>query len=196
MQVLDTLPHPLIVKDRNLAYVAVNKAFTDIYGLAGEAVLGGTAWDVVDAENAARIDASDRAVLETGVPFRNEEHIVGIDGSDLYIVTRKYRIGVPENYVVVTVMDDVTHIVDRGEEGANRSTHRSTTDFRKVENCFDPVREIEKRLLLQHWSSGEDIDFAGRRILVVTATQRTEGLLTGHFRAHRAECCAVRSLGW
>lgn len=195
-QVLDTLPHPLIVKDRNLAYVAVNKAFCAIHGLEAEAIVGRTVWDLVDAENAARVDASDRAVLDTGVPFRCEEHIVGIDGSHLYVVTRKYRIGAPENYIVVTVMDDVTHIVDPKEEmAANRFKLRVATHFMKAENCFDPVREAEKRLLLQQWGLEEEADIAGKRILVVTGTRRTEDLLVGHLQDHGADCCAVRSFG-
>ena len=194
-EVLDTLPHPLIIKDRNLAYVAVNKAFCAIHGLESEAILGRTVWDLVDAENAARIDESDRGVLETGMPFRCEEHIVGNDGSHLYVVTRKYRIGSPDNYTLVTIMDDVTHIVDPKDEMAvNAFILRVTTRFLKAENCFDPVREAEKRLLLQQWYPDDETDLAGKRILVVTGTRRTEDLLISQLHARGADCCAVRSL--
>ncbi|MDR6756224.1 PAS domain S-box-containing protein [Mycoplana sp. BE70] len=193
--VLDTLPHPLIIKDRNLVYLAVNKAFCAIHGVESEAILGHTVWDLVDAENAMRIDASDRGVLETGIPSRSEEHIVGTDGSHLYVVTRKYRIGTPDNSFLVTLMDDVTHIVDPKEElAANRFTLRVTTQFVKAENCFDPAREAETRLLLQQWCQDDEADVAGKRILLVTPTRRTEELLIGELQARGADCCAVRSL--
>ncbi|MBD9371216.1 response regulator [Rhizobium sp. ARZ01] len=194
-QVLDTLPHPLIIKDRNLAYVAVNRAFCAIHGLEEEAILGRTVWDLVDGENSARIDESDRSVLETGIPFRCEEHIVGVDGRHFYVVTRKYRIGTPDNSMLVTLMDDVTQIVDpKHGMAANRFKLRVRTQFQKAENCFDPVRETEERLLLQQWNSGGDADLAGKRVLVGTATRRTEDLLIGQLRVRSADCCAVRSL--
>ncbi|HUH50029.1 MAG TPA: PAS domain-containing protein, partial [Mycoplana sp.] len=194
-EVLDTLPHPLIIKDRNLVYLAVNKAFCAIHGLESEAILGRTAWDLVDAENATRIDASDRSVLETGIPFRCEEHIVGTDGSHLYVITRKYRIGTPDKPILVTLMDDVTHIVDPKEEmAANRFTLRVTTQFLKAENCFDPAREAETRLLLQQWCQADEADIAGKRILLVTPARRTEELLIGELQARGADCCTVRSL--
>ncbi|MFD1327360.1 response regulator [Mycoplana ramosa] len=193
-QVLDTLPHPLIVKDKNLAYVAVNKAFCAIHGSESGAILGRTVWDLVDAENATRIDTSDRDVLETGIPFRCEERIVGTDGSHLYVVTRKYRIGSPDNFILITIMDDVTHIVEPKEEmAADGVTLRATTRFRKAEVCFDPVREAETRLLLQ-WCQDDETDIAGKRILLVTPTRRTEELLIGQLQARGADCGAVRSL--
>ncbi|HVK90249.1 MAG TPA: response regulator [Mycoplana sp.] len=191
-EVLDTLPHPLIIKDRNLVYVAVNNAFRGIHGVESEAILGRTVWDIADAGNAARIEEMDRRVLETGLPSRVEEHLVRADGSHLYVVTHKYRLGAPDNYLVVTVMDDVTEIVQSADNIATGSfSLRPSTRFVIAENCFDPVREAEKRLL-QRWHPDED--FAGRRVLVATNAPRTGELLVGALQTRGAECCAVRSL--
>lgn len=189
--VLDTLPHPLIIKDRNLVYAAVNKAFCDVYGMESKAILGRTVWDIADAANAARLEEIDRRVLETGVPSRIEERLVRVDGSHLYAVTRKYRIGTPDNYMVVTMIDDVTEIVEAAENIATGGfSLRPSIQFVKAENCFDPVRDAERRLL-QQWQADED--FAGRRLLVATPSERTGDLLVDALRGRGADCCAVRS---
>lgn len=193
-QVLDSLPHPLVIKDRNLVYVAANKAFAAIHGLESAAILGKTVWDLSNAENASRIEATDRNVLANGTPIRVEEHLVRADGSSLYTVTRKYRLGTPDNYVIVTLMDDVTQIACPGADATEGLALRSTTSFQEAENCYDPVREAEKRHLLRNWDPEEMTELFGRRVLVVTEARRTEALLVADLRARGADCCAVHSL--
>lgn len=194
-RVLDTLAHPLIIKDRNLVYVAINQAFRAIHGLEGEAILGRTVWDLLDPENAARIEESDRVVLETGVPSRVEEHIVRADGSHVYVVTSKYRLGEPENHILVTVMEDVTEIVEPlADIAVTRLGLRAGTRFLSAQNCFDPVREAEKRLLLQQFGPAGAAGLAGKRVLVVTARVRTEALVMAELRSGGVDCGAVRSL--
>ena len=191
-EVLDTLPNPVVIKDINLACVAVNQAFRSIYAASSESVLGRTVWDLVDPENAERIEASDRVVLETGEPVSIQEHIVRSDGTDLFVLTRKYRVGTPGRYMLVTSMEDVTEIAV--PDGASSSTLkiRSLESFVQTENCFDPLREVEKRLLLQQLRS-EDMDhIAGCRVLLATAAPRVESVLLEELRNHGADSCAVR----
>ncbi|MCD2180670.1 response regulator [Rhizobium sp. GN54] len=191
-QILDTLPHPLAVKDRNLAHVALNRAFRAVHGLEGGAMLGRTSWDLVDPEQAARIEESDRQVLASGVPFRLAEEIVKADGSRLYAITRKHRAGPPDRPVLVTVMEDLTDIIEP-DAAAGRLALRAGIRFESGQNCFDPVRAVEKRLLLEQCRSDEATDLAGRRILVVTGNARIESLVVGELQARGADCCAVRS---
>lgn len=191
-QILDTLPHPLTIKDRNLAHVALNRAFRAVHGLEGEAILGRTIWDLVDPENAARIEGSDRQVLATGVPFQVAEQIVKADGNLLYAITRKHRTGPADRPMLVTVMEDITDIV-QPDAAAGHLALRQDIRFQSGQNCFDPVRAVEKRLLLEQCRSDAAADLAGRRILVVTDNARIEWLVLGELQARGADCCAVRS---
>ncbi|OJU86687.1 MAG: hypothetical protein BGO06_07070 [Shinella sp. 65-6] len=186
----------MVIKDRNLTYIAVNKAFCAIYDTSAESVLGRTIWALADAESAGRIEASDRAVLETGEPFTLAEHIIRADGSDLYVVTRKYRIGAPGHHAVVTVMEDLSAFVtrERAVADGDDALLRVPGGFVEAQNCFDPVRDAERRLLLTQLNPEDLGAMAGRRVLVVTPNPRIEDILVGEFKARGADCCAVPGL--
>jgi len=61
--VINTLPTPFVCKDSEGRYLLVNQAFTKLYGLAPEAVLGRTMDEFASPERAARHMATDRALL-------------------------------------------------------------------------------------------------------------------------------------
>lgn len=73
--ILDNLPFPLFVKDRNLTYVAVNLAFCEKYQTSADEVLGRKSGDLFSEEIAKRFEESDRHV--DGFPCRRG------DGDDL-----------------------------------------------------------------------------------------------------------------
>lgn len=195
-EILETLPSPLVVKDRNLTYIAANSAFCAIYNANADGILGRSVWDLADAENAERIERSDRAVLETGEPHSLPEHVIRADGSDLYTITRKYRIGAPGHHVIVTVMEDVTALVagNRAVSDDGDLLLRVPGGFVEAQNCFDPVRDAERRLLLEQLNGEELRALSGRRTLIATSNPRIEEILVGEFQARGADCCAVRSV--
>lgn len=194
-EILETLPCPLMIKDRSLSYVAVNKAFCAIHGTSSESVLGRSVWDLVDVDNAERIETSDRAVLETGTPSALREHILRVDGSHLYVITRKYRIGTPGRYFLVTFMEDVTDltVLDAQANDSGGLVLRPLEDFVESQNYFDPLRDAEKRLLMEQIRPEEMRGLEGKRVLVATPSLRVEALLLEELRACGVECCAVRS---
>jgi PAS domain S-box-containing protein len=194
-EILQTVPSPVIVKDRNLAYIAANKAFCTIYNATPEDILGRTAWDLADAENAQRIEYSDRLVLETGEAFTLPEHVIRADGSDLYVITRKHRIGAPGHHVVVTIMDDVTALVAGRTPVADGEDMflRVPGGFVEGQNCFDPVSDAERRLLLEQLDADDLRSVSGKRVLVATPNTRVEDILVGEFKARGGDCCAVRN---
>jgi PAS domain S-box-containing protein len=195
-EILETLPSPVIIKDRSLAYIAANRAFCAIYDVNADGVLGRTVWDLADAENAERIERSDRAVLETGEPFRVPEHVIRADGSDLYIITHKYRIGAPGHHALVTVMEDVSAFVagTRTVSDDEDAFLRVPGGFVEAQNCFDPVHDAERRLLLDQLNPEELRALPGKRVLIATPNPRIEEILVGEFKARGADCCAVRSV--
>jgi PAS domain S-box-containing protein len=195
-EILETLPSPMVIKDRNLTYIAVNKAFCAIYDAAADGILGRSVWALADAESAGRIEASDRRVLETGEPFTLAEHIVRADGSDLYVVTRKYRIGAPGHHAIVTIMEDMTAFA-AGEQAmadAGDALLRVPGGFVPAQNCFDPVRDAERHLLLDQIPPEELRAAHGRRVLVVSPNPRIADILVSEFKVRGADCCAARDM--
>ena len=195
-EILETLPSPMVIKDRNLTYIAVNKAFCAIYDTAADGILGRSVWALADAKSAGRIEESDRKVLETGEPFTLAEHLVRADGSDLYVNTRKYRIGAPGHHAVVTIMEDMTAFAadEPAMMEAGDALLRVPGGFTEAQNCFDPVRDAERRLLLDQINPEELRAARGRRILIVTPNPRIEDILVSEFKVRGADCCAVRDL--
>ncbi|MDZ7925988.1 MAG: response regulator [Agrobacterium sp.] len=106
--ILDNLPFPVLVKDRNRAYAAVNKAACTLVETSAEAILGRTVFDLHSSKLAGRIDASDRLVLDTGTPSIIPERVRRLNGEEVLTITRKQRVGRPSRYFLVTTMEDVT----------------------------------------------------------------------------------------
>lgn len=66
---IDNLPHILVVKDaQTLAYVRRNRAADEWAGVEPGELLGKSAFDLYPEEMARRFQASDRAILASGVP--------------------------------------------------------------------------------------------------------------------------------
>ncbi|MDI7861531.1 response regulator [Rhizobiaceae bacterium n13] len=124
-EILDTLPFPICVKDRNLTYVAANRAFCALHGVKADAILGRTVHDVLSPDIAARFDASDRHVLESGAAVMVPEIMERTGNTDLELVVRKHRIGKPGRYLLVTTAEDVTELSSvLGSGGAAHGARR------------------------------------------------------------------------
>ncbi len=196
-QILDAQPNPICVKDRNLNYIAVNKAFCLIHDLAQDAILGRSAWDLVESDLAERFEQSDRMVLETGKPFSQAEHIVRADGSDLWVLTRKYRVGMPGRHFVVTCMNDVTDIAVWYQGGAEPSGEvtlqiRDYSIFAAAQNFYDPFRALNVQQLVEAGSMIETLPARGLRVLLATDDRALEERLVARLRGSGLDACAVR----
>ncbi|WP_077962227.1 response regulator [Ensifer adhaerens] len=196
-QILDAQPNPICVKDRNLNYIAVNKAFCLIHDLAQDAILGRSAWDLVESELAERFEQSDRMVLESGKPHSQAEHIVRADGSDLWVLTRKYRVGMPGRHFVVTCMNDVTDIAvwyQSGEEppAAASLQIRDYSIFAAAQNFYDPFRALNVQQLVEAGSMIETLPARGLRVLLATDDRSLEERLVARLRGSGLDACAVR----
>lgn len=196
-QILDAQPNPICVKDRNLNYIAVNKAFCLIHDLPQDSILGRSAWDLVESELAERFEQSDRLVLETGKPHSQAEHIVRADGSDLWVLTRKYRVGMPGRHFVVTCMNDVTDIAAwyHGSEDAPAEAGLQIRDysiFAAAQNFYDPFRALNVQQLVEAGPMIETLPARGLRVLLATTDRAMESRLVARLRGSGLDACAVR----
>ena len=91
---IDNLPDIVFVKDaETLRYVRRNRAADDWSGVARGSLLGKTAFEIFQADVAARLEALDRLVLNSGVSADIKEEVSFRDGAGKrYIHTRKVPI--------------------------------------------------------------------------------------------------------
>jgi PAS domain S-box-containing protein len=197
--ILDCLPNPICVKDRNLNYVAVNKAFCAIHGMAADAILGRSVWDLLEPELAEKFERSDRATLETGVIHSLPEQIVQSDGEDLWVVTCKFRVGDPGKYLLVTCMNDVTGLVvgyndlDSIASGRSPLDVRDYSAFTPAQNCYDPFRSIDMQHLVEAGAIIEPVSAIRHRVLLMTPAVALEQSLVPQLRRWGLDACAVRN---
>ncbi|MEQ1403528.1 response regulator [Neorhizobium sp. Rsf11] len=166
-EVLDHLPFPITVKDRNSTFVAVNKAASRFLGLPVEAVLGHKGSDIHSAKLEKRLDGINRQLFDTGEPVQLADRVTRPDGPDAIIIANKYRIGKPGRYYIVTAMEDITALVGTGDDG--REPVLSKDRLQMMEAAFgrherdmrtDPARDIA--------------EVAGRKVLMVSADAQVE----------------------
>jgi PAS domain S-box-containing protein len=138
-EVLDNLPFPISVKDRNSTFVAVNKANCDFLDLPAEAILGRKGADINPQALETRLGPINQHVFDTGEPIQLPERITRPDGSTVLTVVHKYRIGKPGRYYLVTVKQDVSAVATGAEITA---TQTWATDFVPIDMTRDPVRVL------------------------------------------------------
>ncbi|MDM9626556.1 response regulator [Rhizobium sp. S152] len=188
--VLDNLPFPLFVKDRNLNYVAVNIAFCEKYQTTVDEVLGRKSGDIFSPETTQRFEESDRHVLETGEMSISRQRQVARDGIERDIVTRKHRIGKPGRYFLVATMQDLPREgADLEEfELASSITASSKHSYKRA---YVPINATERR----EPAAMEAIvpeNFSGRKILVVTADIGAETAALRTLSKYGFEACSLR----
>lgn len=105
--ILDNLPSMLFVLDRNLTYVAANKAYGRFHGMPPESLIDRRLVDVVDPELAMRHEAEAREVLASGKTFIGRDYVER-DGERLPFLTQRFRLGKPGNYFVVTLKQQIS----------------------------------------------------------------------------------------
>ncbi|WP_377292946.1 PAS domain-containing protein [Rhizobium sp. SG2393] len=203
-RILDEMPNPLFVKDRNLHYVAVNKAFCRLHGITPEQVLGRTVWDLIDPDLAERYERSDRQVLDTGEAFALPEQVVTADGEDMWVVTRKFRVGEPPNAMLVSCMNDVSEVLTSGDVPLSGPSGTVTPDydaFQPGQNCYDPFRAIVVQdlggapELIEQAKLPDAASLRQRRVAVVTADSTLGGAIVAQLSIWGLEACAVTSFG-
>jgi PAS domain S-box-containing protein len=187
--ILDNLPFPLFVKDRNLNYVAVNIAFCEKFQTTVDEVLGRKSADLFSPEIAARFEESDRHVLDTGEMSVSRQRQVSRDGSERDIVSRKHRIGKPGRYFLVSTMQDLPRDgADLDEfELASTVTTSSRSSYRRA---YVPNGNGERR----EPAAMEAIvpeNFSGRKIVVVTGDIAAETAALRTLTKYGFEACSV-----
>ncbi|WP_083637367.1 response regulator [Pararhizobium arenae] len=193
--ILDNLPNPVFVKDRGLSYIGVNRAFCEIHGTVPESMLGRSAWDLVEPDLAEKFERSDRYVLETGEVYTLAEQIVRSNGEDMWVLTRKFRVGDPGKHMVVTCLSDISELVaGTGIDGILPLRIKDYDIFEPAQNCYDPFRSIDVQHLKEAVSIIEPTAMSAKRALVVSQSQTFAQTLVPQLRKWGFDACAVTGL--
>lgn len=174
-EVLDNLPFPISVKDRNSTFVAVNKANCDFLDLPADAILGHKGTDINNRAFEARLVPINQHVYETGEPIQLPERITRPDGSTVLTIVHKYRIGKPGRYYLVTVKQDVSSIA--AGAGADQALQSS-----EWASGFVPIDMTRDTASVSQSNSIPEV--AGAKILIVSrfadTTAQAVDVLTHH----------------
>ncbi|MGZ5015695.1 MAG: PAS domain S-box protein [Methylobacter sp.] len=106
-QVIETIPDPIFVKDREHRWIRLNQAFCGFIGHPLEALLGKSDYDFFPAHEADVFWAKDEAVFNSGEENVNEEEFTGSDGITRTLVTKKtcYTDDRGQQYLVGIILD-------------------------------------------------------------------------------------------
>ncbi|PZM07746.1 response regulator [Rhizobium tubonense] len=190
--ILDHLPFPLFVKDRNMTYVAVNKAFCDKYQTAPDEILGRKGADLFSSDVASRFEESDRHVIETGEMSISRQRQISRNGVERDIVTRKLRIGKPGRYFLVASTQDLPKDGMDIDEFALASEIKTSGDL-SYKRAYVPVSALQAAARKPTpMETFVPENFSGRKILVVTADLAAESAAMKMLAKYGFEACSVR----
>lgn len=154
--VLDSLPDPVFVKDREHRFVAFNDGFCRLLGHPREALLGRSDPDFFPPEQAAVFWAMDDRLFASGEANENEEALTAGDGIERTIWTRKRPLRGPDGAVVglCGAITDVTELRQR-VRAAERALQESDHQRRQIAAQAEllaalslPVVEVAESVLL------------------------------------------------
>jgi PAS domain S-box-containing protein len=129
--VVDSLPHPIWLKDANGVYQLCNRAAVEVFGRSTAAdVLGRTADDLMPPERAAHIRAHDLGVMRTG------ESTVLRHASGLYVPDRSERFE-----TIKTPLRDAA-----GTVTGLLGIARDITEQREIERAIEERAKLQARL--------------------------------------------------
>jgi PAS domain S-box-containing protein len=143
--VLDVIPEPVLVKDRDYRLVLVNQACA---GFPIEALIGRTTHDMVTPELAERLHEADKAVfelrhdqvLELSLPNR------ALNSVRNYIITKRLSYDAHGNPIVVGIHSDVTEM------------RRKIAEFAAVieQTPLVAVQGFDRNCVLTHWNKASE----------------------------------------
>ena len=191
--ILDNLPFPLFVKDRDMNYVAVNRAFCDKYQKSADEVLGRKGTDLFSTEVANRFEESDRHVIDTGDLSISRQRQIDSNGVERDMVTRKHRIGKPGRYFLVATMQDLPKEGADFEEFALAPSIVESGD-RSYRRAYIPVEALQSTMHRPPaMETFQPETFTGRKILLVTADLAAGSSALKTLGKYGFEGCVVHS---
>jgi two-component system, cell cycle sensor histidine kinase and response regulator CckA len=126
--ILDTIPDPAWLKDQEGRFLAVNAAWSRLWGINPRDAMGKTIVEILPPGVANRFDEQDRAIMQSRQPLQTEEFLTGKDGRPIWFETIKSPL-----------------FNERGEAVGTTGLARDITERKRSEEA---LREAQERLAL------------------------------------------------
>ncbi|MCX7176905.1 MAG: CHASE domain-containing protein [Proteobacteria bacterium] len=112
IRLIDVIPDPIMVKDRDSGYVMVNRACARRIGMQATDIVGKTTRDLFPENTAADMIALDRRLLETGEDQAREVSAYDAgSGTQRHVVIKKSLTLSPDGeLLIVSIISDVTEL--------------------------------------------------------------------------------------
>lgn len=144
--ILDILPNPVLVKDDQLRYVLINKAFEDLFKVRREDLIGQLDKDVFKERQAVQCNGGDLRVLNTGEIDEAYETAFNADNQPRKILTRKSRLIGPDGAIfLVGILHDITDISRANQKlEQQQQLEEKTTELYRMAHT-DPLTGCSNR---------------------------------------------------
>jgi PAS domain S-box-containing protein len=212
--VIDNLPDRIRAKDRNLRFMLANAAWLKARAPDRSEVLGLRNSDLLPPDIAARVEAEDRAVLESGQPSPLREVMIGSEKDPHWFVTAKMPLRDSAGNVtgLVAISRDVTDFKRRSLEVEKLNTELEARVVERTAQLTIANEELEAfassvshdlRAPLRHIDGmaaaliedfGDDLDEAGHDYVtrIRGASQRMAALIEDLLRLSRVTRTALK----
>ncbi|MDA1190240.1 MAG: PAS domain-containing protein [Candidatus Poribacteria bacterium] len=203
--VIDSLPHNVVVKDRDSRILRANRNVLESLGIESlEGIIGTTDYDWQQTQDADKWTEQDRRVIETGEPFAVE-----FQDDDRWMAIMKSPLVDDEGNVtgVIVIGEDITNR-RRAEDGArqaNAQLRRYTEELRRSNielqqfayiashDLQEPLRKLRSFADLLRTDYGDSLDETGADYLdrMTNAAERMANLIADLLQLSRAGTSAT-----
>ncbi|MBD2194459.1 MULTISPECIES: PAS domain S-box protein [Calothrix] len=109
LQILQHIPEPLFVKDRQHNWVFLNEAYCHILGFKAAELIGKSEYDIFSKNQADRLHKQDELVFNTGVANQTEESWTNLDGvKSCFLIKRSCFEDEFGNQFLIVILRDIT----------------------------------------------------------------------------------------
>lgn len=144
--VLDILPNPVLVKDADLRYVWVNKAFEKLFNVSHASLVGRLDTDVFKDRQSVQCNGGDRRVLASGEVDEAYETVFRNGVEPRVTITRKSRLTVEDRSYLVGVMHDVTEVTEANKALEQHKAMLEEKSLKLQEMAYtDPLTGVMNR---------------------------------------------------
>ena len=148
--ILDIMPNPVLVKDADLHYVWINRAFEDLFNVRREELIGRLDVDVFKERQAVQCNGGDRRVLETGDIDEAYETVYKGNSEPRETITRKSRLVLDDGRMyLVGVMHDISEVseTNRQLEESKERLEEQSESLRRMANTDSLTGCLNRRAL-------------------------------------------------